>query len=73
MVGPCGLSLAVGCRRRWGLRYRHEVWLAEIGLGAVTMVSSLVAGLMGPVAIAICAFMLSLPEWGAGWRRVRRA
>ena len=69
---PCGLPLALGCRRLWRLGYRRGAWLTGIGLGAVTIVASVVAGLLGPVAIAVCAIVLSLPVWGAWWWLVRR-
>ena len=72
LVAPCGLPLALGCRRLWRLHYRSAAWLAGIGLGAVTVAASLVAGLLGPVAIAIYAIVLSLPVWGAWWWLVRR-
>ena len=35
MVAPCGLPLALGCRRLWRLRYRRAAWLTGIVLGAV--------------------------------------
>ena len=38
----------------------------------VTIAASVVAGLLGPVAIAIYAIMLSLPVWGTWWWLVRR-
>ena len=72
LVAPCGLPLALGCRRLWRLRYRRVAWVAGIGLGAVTVAASLVAGLLGPVAIAIHAIVLSLPVWGTWWWLVRR-
>ena len=78
MAGPlvpvalCGLPLALGCRRVWRLGYRRGAWLAGIGLGAVTVAASLVAGLLGPVAIAIYAAVLSVPVWFAWWWLVRR-
>ena len=53
LVAPCGLPLALGCRRLWRLRYRRAAWAAGIGLGAVTVAASLAAGLLGPVAIAV--------------------
>ena len=42
-------------------------WAAGIGLGTVTVAASLVAGLLGPVAIAVYAAVLSLPVWMAWW------
>ena len=72
-VVPCGLPLALGCRRLWRLRYRRAAWTAGIGLGVVTVAASLLAGLLGPVAIAIYVIVLSLPVWGAWWWLVRRA
>ena len=66
-VAPCGLPLALGCRRVWHLGYRRAAWAAGIGLGAVTVAASLVAGLLGPIAIAVYAAVLSLPVWLAWW------
>ncbi len=79
-VVPCGLPLALGCRRLWRLGcrrlwrlgYRRGAWLAGIGSGAVTVAASVVAGLLGPLAIAVCAIVLSLPVWGAWWWLARR-
>ena len=62
-VAPCGLPLALGCRRLWRLGYRHGAWMAGIGLGAATVAASLVAGLLGPVAITVYAAVLSVPVW----------
>ena len=67
LVAPCGLPLALGCRRVWRLGYRRGAGWAWIGLGAVTVAVSVVAGLLGPVAIAVYAVVLSLPVWGAWW------
>ena len=66
-VAPCGLPLVLGCRRVWRLGYRRAAWAAGIGLGAVTVAASLVAGLLGPIAIAVYAAVLSLPVWLAWW------
>ena len=71
LVAPCGLPLALGCRRLWRLGYRRGVWRAGIVLGAVTVAASLVAGMPGPVAIALYAAGLSLPAWIA-WRWLAR-
>ena len=70
LVAPCGLALALGCRRIWCLRYRRAAWIAGIGLGAVT--ASLAAGLLGPIAIAINVIVVSPPIWGTWWWLVQR-
>ena len=67
LVAPCGLLLALGCRRVWRLDYRRGAGWAWIGLGAVTVAASVVAGLLGPVALALYAVVLSLPVWAAWW------
>lgn len=72
LVAPCGLPLALGCRRLWRLRYRRAAWVVGMGLGTATVAASLVAGLLGPVAIAMYAIVLSLPVWGTWWWLVRR-
>ena len=64
---PCGLPLPLGCRRLWRLGYRHSAWWIGILLGAVSVVGSMIAGLLGPVAIAACTALLSLPAWGASF------
>jgi len=66
LVAPCGLPLALCCRRLWRLGYRRGAWWAGVALGAVTVAASVFAGLLGPVAIAVCAVIFSLPAW-AGW------
>ena len=71
-VAPCGLPLALGCRRLWWLGYRRGAWMAGIVLGAVTVAASVVAGLLGPVAIALYAVVLSVPVWIAWHWLVRR-
>ena len=72
LIAPCGLPLALGCRRLWRLRRRSAAWVAGICLGAVTVAASLVAGLFGPIAIAVYAIVLSLPVWVAWWWLARR-
>ncbi len=66
-VSPCGLPLALGCRRLWRLGYRAGAWWAGIALGAITVAASVLAGLLGPVAIAVCAVVLSVPIWIGWW------
>ena len=64
-VVPCGLALALGCRRLWRLGYRRVAWAAGVGLGALTIPVVVFAGLLGPLAIA--AVVVSLPVWLAWW------
>ena len=68
----CGLPLALGCRRLWRLGYRRAAWVAGIGLGALTVPVVVVAGLLGPVAIAIGAAVPGLPVWIAWLWLARR-
>ena len=65
MLAPCGLPLALGCRRLWRLGYRRGAWWAGIALGAMTVGASVFAGLLGPVAVAVCAAIFGLPAWVA--------
>ena len=53
VVAPCGLPLALGCRRLWRQGYRRAAWATGIGLG--------------PIAILVYAAVLSLPVWTACW------
>ena len=72
LVAPCGLPLALGCRKLWRLGRRRTAWLAGALLGLVTTGSTIIAGLLGPVAIAVCAVVLSLPVWLAWLWLARR-
>ena len=65
LAAPCGLPLALGCRRLWRLGYRRGAWAAGIGFGVLTIPATVFAGLLGPVAIAVSAAVLSLPVWFA--------
>ena len=67
VLAPCGLPLALGRRRLWRLGYRRGARWAGIALGAVTVAASVFAGLHGPVAIAVCAVVFSVPAWAAWW------
>ena len=64
-LAPCGLPLALACRRTWRLGWRGGAWAMGAVLGGVT--APLVAGLPGPLWIAACAAVLSLPAWVAWW------
>ena len=44
-------------------------WIAGVALGVVT----LPVGLLGPVAIAVCAVLVGLPVWLAWWWLVWKA
>ena len=68
---PCGLPLALGCRRLWRLGYMRAAWAAGVGLGVPTVAGTVLAGLLGPVAITVWAVLLSLPVWIA-WRWLAR-
>ena len=63
IVAPCGLPLALACRRLWRSGYREAAWATMVGLGLLTVVATLLAGLLGPIAIAAYAIILSLPVW----------
>ena len=75
IAGPGRALRVAACagvwRRLWRIGYRRGAWWAGIALGAVTVAASLVAGLLGPVAIALYAAGLSLPVWIA-WRWLAR-
>ena len=68
-----GLPLALGRRRLWRLGYRRGAWMAGVALGTVTTAASVLTGLIGPIAIALCAAVLRAPVWAAWlWLRRRR-
>ncbi len=71
LLVPCGLPLALGCRCLWRLGYRRSAWAVGIGLGVVTTMAAVFAGLFGPLAIAVCAVVISLPVWIVWWRLAR--
>jgi len=63
VVAPAGLPLALACRQLRRLGYVRTTWAAAVVLAPATVAASLVAGLLGPLAIAIYAVVLSLPVW----------
>ncbi len=72
-VAPCGLPLALACRWLWRLGHRRAAWGWGIGLGIVTVFVALLAGLFGPVAIILCALVLSAPVWIAALVSAKRS
>ena len=72
-VAPCGLPLALGCRLLWRLGYRRGAWISGMVLGAATVAASLVAGLLGPIAVAVYAVVLSVPVLVAWYWLSRRS
>ncbi|MYE12054.1 MAG: hypothetical protein F4X99_10405 [Gammaproteobacteria bacterium] len=72
VVAPCGLPLALACRRLWRLGHARAAWGSGIGLGLVTILATLVAGLLGPITIIVYAVVLSLPVWIAALVLARR-
>ena len=67
LLAPCGLPLALGCRRLSRLGHRQAAWWLGVSLGALTVAASVFAGLLGPVAIAAWALVVSVPAWAASW------
>ena len=65
VVAPAGLplALALACRRLWRLGHPRAAWAAFAVMGPATVAASLLAGLLGPLAIAICAAVFSGPVW----------
>ena len=65
VVAPAGLPLALGCRRLSRLGRTRAAWAALAVLAPATVAASLLAGLLGPLAIAVAAAVLSVPVWFA--------
>lgn len=63
VTAPCGLPLALACFKLWRIGHPGTAWTAFAVLAPVTAVASLFAGLLGPVAIAIYALVISGPTW----------
>lgn len=63
VTAPCGLPLALACLGLQRIGYPGTAWAAFAVLAPATAVASLFAGLLGPVAIAIYALVISVPAW----------
>ena len=66
VLAPCGLPLALACRRLWWLGFHHAAWGVGVALGAITVAVSLLAGLLGPLAIVVAAVMVPHFSPGSG-------
>ena len=62
-VAPCGLPLALAWVRLRKVGYPGAAWASFLVLAPATAFFSLFAGLLGPIAIAAYAIVLSLPAW----------
>ena len=63
VIAPCGLPLAFAWSALRGLGYPRAAGAVCGVLAVATVLLSLVAGLLGPVAIAAYAIIASLPAW----------
>lgn len=63
VTAPCGLPLALAFRKIWRTGSTRAAWTSFAILAPVTSFAALFAGLLGPVAIAIYAAVLSAPAW----------
>lgn len=63
VIAPCGLPLAFAWSALCGLGYPGTAGTVCGILAVATVVLSLFAGLLGPIAIAAYAIVVSLPAW----------
>ncbi len=63
VTAPCGLPLALAFRGIWRTGSTRAAWTSFAILAPTTSFAALFAGLLGPVAIAIYAGVLSVPAW----------
>lgn len=73
---PFGLPLALACRRIHRMQRPRTAWVTFAVLAPITAAASIVAGLLGPIGIAVYAAVLSLPAWllyaVLRWRMAKR-
>lgn len=63
VTAPCGLPLALAFRQIWRTGSTRAAWTSFAILAPITSFAALGAGLLGPIAIAIYAAVLSSPAW----------
>ena len=63
ITAPCGLPLALAFRKIWRMGSTRAAWTTFAILAPLTSFAALFAGLLGPIAIAIYAAVLSVPAW----------
>ena len=63
VTAPFGLPLAWACRLIHGLQQPRTAWITFAVLAPITAAATIVAGLLGPIGIAVYAAVLSLPAW----------
>ena len=62
LAAPCGLPLALACRRLYRLGYPGAALVAWVALSAASA-----AGLLGQVAVGFQALLAGLPVWVVVW------
>ena len=67
VAAPCGVPLALACRRLGRLGYPGPALVAWVALGAAS-----VADLLVPLPAGVRAILVSLPVWLAVWRLTPR-
>ena len=63
VIAPCGLPLAFAWSAIHGLGSPRMAWAVCGSFALASVVLSLYAGLLGPIAVAAYAIVLSLPAW----------
>ena len=68
VFAPCGLPLALGCRRIARLGHLHWAWACMIGFGVLTLAAPVIPGIAGWLLTFLLAPALGLAVWtGARW------
>ena len=63
VTAPFGMPLALACRRIHLIQRPRTAWVTFALLAPLTALATIVAGLLGPIGIALYAIVLSLPAW----------